>query len=79
VDVSAFVNADGSTVVEILNTGTGTVDQTFDITGGSLAGAGSVYLTDNEHDLERTGDATVADGQLQLELPSRSLTTVVID
>jgi glucosylceramidase len=79
VSVSAFRNADGSTVVEILNTGTGAVSQTFDLSGGEVAGTGSVYLTDNTHGLERTGDAKVTDGQLAVDLPARSLTTVVLD
>jgi glucosylceramidase len=80
VNVTAFRNADGSTVVEILNTGDGAVNQSFDLTGGEVAGTGSVYLTDGTHGLERTGDAAVSDdGRLTLDLPARSLTTVVLD
>ncbi|MGP3968929.1 glycoside hydrolase family 30 protein [Streptomyces sp. 6N223] len=79
VSVTAFRNADGSTVVEILNTGNATVNQTFDLAGGDVAGTGSVYLTDATHAVERTGDAALADGELSVNLPGRSLTTVVLD
>ncbi|MGP4110998.1 glycoside hydrolase family 30 protein [Streptomyces sp. 4N509B] len=85
VSVTAFRNAGdpssggGSTVLEILNNGYGTENQTFSLTGGTVAGTGSVYLTDAGHDLERTGEASVSGGQLSLRLPPRSLTTVVLD
>ncbi|RKN10636.1 glycoside hydrolase family 30 protein [Streptomyces radicis] len=78
VRVSAFRNADGSRVLEILNTGTGPVRQGLDVTGGA-GGRGDVYLTDESHDLERTGRANVAGGRLAVNLPPRSLTTVVLD
>lgn len=78
VAVTAYRNADDSVVVEILNTGTAAASQTFELTGGTVAGSGDVYLTDETHALERTGDADISDGQLSVELPSRSLTTVVL-
>lgn len=79
VEVTAFRNADGSTVLEVINTGDQAVGQTFDLTGGEVGATGEVYLTDDEHDLAQVGEATVADGQLALDLPARSLTTVVLD
>jgi O-glycosyl hydrolase len=79
VSVTAFRNADGSSVVEILNTGNASVQQSFDLAGEGVAGSGSVYLTDGTHELERTGDAALADGELEVTLPGRSLTTVVLD
>ncbi len=79
VNATAFRNADGSVVVEILNAGNGTVGQTFDLTGGAAPDGGSVYLTDETHAVERTGDATVTNGRLSVQLPPRSLTTVVLD
>ncbi|WP_078900451.1 glycoside hydrolase family 30 beta sandwich domain-containing protein [Streptomyces sp. SBT349] len=84
VRTTAFRNADGSRVIEILNTGTRAVDQRFalaDDTGAAMGAAGAaargdVYLTDRTHALERTGRAGVTGGQLSVELPPRSLTTV---
>jgi hypothetical protein len=49
------------------------------VSGGAGAGTGSVYLTDETHGVERTGDATVTDGRLSVDLPAGSLTTVVLD
>ncbi|RKN03455.1 glycoside hydrolase family 30 protein [Streptomyces radicis] len=78
VRVAAFRNTDGSNVLEILNTGTGTVRQTLDV-DGPTGRNGDVYLTDETHDLQRTGGARVTGGRLSVDLPPRSLTTVVLD
>jgi glucosylceramidase len=78
VQVTAFRNADGSRVLEILNTGTGDVRQSFDVGGARGAARGDVYLTDETHSLERTGTARLAAGRLAVTLPPRSLTTVVL-
>lgn len=77
VKVSAFRNADGSKVIEILNTGSTTTRTSFAVRG--LAGARTVsYLTDEAHSLSRTGNASVRGRNLVVELTPRSLTTVVI-
>ncbi|MBA2813268.1 hypothetical protein E0500_039630 [Streptomyces sp. KM273126] len=78
VRVAAFRNTGGSNVLEILNTSTGSVRQTFDVNGHTDR-SGAVYLTDESHDLQRTGRARVAGGRLSVDLPPRSLTTVVFD
>ncbi|MFD5319669.1 glycoside hydrolase [Streptomyces sp. NPDC127098] len=79
VEVTAFRNADGSRVVEILNHDAAPVRQSFDVSGVRGPARGDVYLTDNTHALERTGRASVAGGRLSVELPPRSLTTIVLD
>lgn len=78
VKVSAFRNADGSTVIEILNTATTTTHTTFALRG-NLAGTRPVtYLTDEGHSLARTSSATVHGRRLAVDLAPRSLTTVVL-
>ncbi|TDC80335.1 glycoside hydrolase [Streptomyces hainanensis] len=79
VEVTAFRNADGSRVVELLNHDAGPVRQSFDVSGVRGTARGDVYLTDETHALERTGRASVRHGGLTVELPPRSLTTVVLD
>ncbi|WP_405730866.1 hypothetical protein OG607_31990 [Streptomyces sp. NBC_01537] len=75
VQVSAFRNHDGSRVIELLNTGTDAVSSTYAV-GDS--GHGSVYLTDGTHSVARVGAATPRGGRLAVQLPARSLTTVVL-
>ncbi|MFI0728212.1 glycoside hydrolase [Streptomyces sp. NPDC021225] len=80
VKVTAFRNRDGARVLEILNTGTDAVRADYALTGGGAGGSarGSVYRTDETHSLSRVGSAAVRDGRLGVELPARSLTTVVL-
>ncbi|MEU1942856.1 hypothetical protein ACFW95_33535 [Streptomyces sp. NPDC059474] len=75
----------GQRVLEILNTGEGTVRADYALRGAEArAGAdasdarGAVYRTDDTHALSRVGAARVRDGRLAVELPGRSLTTVVL-
>ncbi len=71
--VSAYRNTDGSQVVELLNLGTGSVSTDID-----LATQPDAYLVDNGHRLAKVdGVATTADGVTALELPARSLVTLV--
>jgi glucosylceramidase len=77
VKVSAFRNADGSKVIEILNTGTSASRASFALHGA--AGARPVtYLTDETHSLSRSGSASVRGQRLAVELAPRSVTTVVL-
>lgn len=75
VQVSAFRNRDGSRVIELLNTGTDAVSSTYAVGGG---GHGSVHLTDGTHSVAHVGSAAVRGGRLAVQLPARSLTTVVL-
>jgi glucosylceramidase len=77
VHVTAFRNRDHSMVVELLNTGTGTVSSTF--TTDIPLGHATTYLTDGTHSVERVGDIRPrAAHQLAVTLPARSLTTLVL-
>ncbi|CAM3739713.1 glycoside hydrolase [Kibdelosporangium persicum] len=73
--VSAYRNADGSRVVEILNTATTTVstDFTLDIPGRPRA-----YVTDTTRSLTATDAVRVQGKTLSAQLAPRSLTTVVL-
>jgi O-glycosyl hydrolase len=74
--ITAFRNQDGQRVLEILNTGADAVRADYALTGGSARG--SVYRTDETHSLSRVGAVDVRGGKLAVELPARSLTTVVL-
>jgi glucuronoarabinoxylan endo-1,4-beta-xylanase len=74
VRISAFRNRDGSRVIEILNTGT-TATRT-DLTG--VSGRAAAYVTDTTRSLTPTATPSPHHGHLPVDLPPRSLTTVVL-
>lgn len=70
--VSAYRNADGTEVVEIINTGDAAVSTTIDMRRPT------VYLTDATHRLAKAPEIITKHGQRStLDLPPRSLTTLV--
>ncbi|GAA4454945.1 glycoside hydrolase family 30 protein [Phytohabitans houttuyneae] len=70
--VSAYRNANGTEVVQILNTGTTAVATTIDMRRPN------VYLTDATHRLEKVPGIVTRHGQRSaIALPPRSLTTLV--
>ena len=72
--VSAYKNADGSQVVQLLNTSTRPISTELDLGGTSTA-----YLTDATHNLSEAPEvATSKKKKTKLELPSRSLVTLVL-
>ncbi|GAA3730180.1 hypothetical protein GCM10022225_09840 [Plantactinospora mayteni] len=72
VKVSAYRNADGTEVVEILNTTNATVSTGVDLKRPTA------YLTDSTHNLEKSPDIVSEWGRhTTVELPPRSLTTLV--
>jgi glucosylceramidase len=73
-EISAFRNADGSRVVEVLNTAT-TATST-QLSAG--AGRASAFLTDDTHALTPTGGVSLEHGTLSATFAPRSLTTLVI-
>lgn len=75
--LTAFRNADGSRVLEVLNTGTAAVSTSVAV--DTRGGLGAAYLTDETHAVQRTGAVRVHGHRLALDLPARSLTTVVLD
>jgi O-glycosyl hydrolase len=75
--ITAFRNADGSKVIEIINTATSATTARLALSGAG-AGRPASYLTDRTHSLARTSAASVRGGRLSVDLPGRSLTTVVL-
>jgi O-glycosyl hydrolase len=70
--VSAYRNANGTEVVEIINTGDAAVSTTIDMKRPTA------YLTDATHRLEKVPGVVTKHGQrTTVELPPRSLTTLV--
>ncbi len=76
--VSAYRNLDGSRVIEIINVGRAATDADFRIDATSNRYRVNTYLTDDTHSLERTDTASIRGDRLSVELPPRSLTTIVL-
>ncbi|WP_162564369.1 MULTISPECIES: glycoside hydrolase [Microbacterium] len=73
--VAAFDNADGSRVVQLLNSGAAPVTTDIDLDAQPTA-----YLNDQTHQLVAVdGIATTAEGKTDLVLPARSLVTLVVE
>jgi glucosylceramidase len=77
--VSAFRNADGSKVVNILNNRESEVSLDLALAGVPAASHLVTYRTDEEHSLARVGESTLTSPEVALDLPPRSLTTLVLD
>jgi O-glycosyl hydrolase len=78
IKVTAYRNADGSRVVELLNTGTAEVATGIALRGARAHHRPQTYLTDEAHSLTPTGTARVRGGTLSVSLPARSLTTILL-
>jgi O-glycosyl hydrolase len=77
VNITAFRNADGSMVVELLNTGTADVSTAF--TTDMPVHRVSTYLTNEAHSVDLMSDVRTRGGHsLPVQLPARSLTTLVL-
>jgi O-glycosyl hydrolase len=74
--ISAYRNADGTKVVEILNTGT--TKTTTDLRLDAGAGRAQAYLTDQDHSVSPVAAARAHGRDLSVDLAARSLTTVVL-
>jgi O-glycosyl hydrolase len=78
--ISAFRNADGSKVVNILNNRESEVSLDLALAAGLPAATHLVtYRTDEEHSLARVGESTLTGPQATVDLPPRSLTTLVLE
>jgi glucuronoarabinoxylan endo-1,4-beta-xylanase len=78
VTVSAFRNHDGSTAIQIINTGTAPATETVRLRGATPTRSAQPYLTDTDHDLAAQGTIPVRDGGFTANLPPRSLLTYVL-
>jgi glucosylceramidase len=77
IKLTAFRNCDGSMVVELLNTGTGSASTTFAL--DTRIRQATKYLTDETHSVSRVDQVRLSGvRQLPVELPARSLTTLVL-
>ena len=77
VRVTAFRNRDGSMVVELLNTGTASVGTGFDT--DTRIRRVATYLTDETHSVQRLSDVNLGGARrVEVQLPARSLTTLVL-
>lgn len=73
--VAAFDNADGSRVVQLLNTTFDPIESDIDLDSQPTA-----YLNDQTHELAVSDTVAVtADGKTNLSLPARSLVTLVLE
>lgn len=78
IKATAFRNADGSMVVELLNTGTAAVSTTF--ATDTAIRRQTTYLTDETHSVAQVGATAKLHGahSVRVELPPRALTTLVL-
>jgi O-glycosyl hydrolase len=78
VKISAFRNVDGSVAVQLINTGTSAAALAVATTAGTTGFAQSkAFVTDNSHDLDELA-VSVTDGAATVNVPSRSMVTVVL-
>ncbi|NYI04141.1 glycoside hydrolase family 30 protein [Allostreptomyces psammosilenae] len=77
--VSAYRNADGSKVLEIINTGTTASTETFRLDPSGAGHRATTYLTDATHQIEEVDAGSVRGRNLTVELAPRSVTTVVLE
>jgi O-glycosyl hydrolase len=76
--VSAFVNADGaSLVVPALNTGTGAVAATISVKGFNASNV-AAWVTSNTQEMVSTTATLGSDGSVTGSVPGRSLVTFVL-
>lgn len=78
IKITAFRNADGRNVVELLNTAATPIRGSFAVRGPAH-GRPTTYRTDDTHSLTRVDAATMRGRHLTVDLAPRSLTTVVLD
>ncbi len=78
IKATAFRNADGSMIVDLLNTGTAAVSTSF-ATDTAIRGQ-TTYLTDETHAVTQVGATAKPDGAyfVRVDLAPRALTAVVL-
>jgi O-glycosyl hydrolase len=76
--ISGYRNADGSKVINVINNGQAAVPLELALTGVPAATHLVSYLTDEQHSLSRTGESVLTGPALAVDLPARSLTTLVL-
>jgi O-glycosyl hydrolase len=77
--ISAYRNADGRKVINIINNGTSATPLELSLAGVPAATHLVSYLTDEQHSLARTGESILTGPELAVDLPARSLTTLVLE
>jgi O-glycosyl hydrolase len=77
--ISAYRNADGSKVINVINNGTTAAPLDLSLAGVPAATHLVSYLTDEQHSLARTGESILTGPELAVDLPARSLTTLVLE
>jgi O-glycosyl hydrolase len=79
VKISAYRNADGSKVINVINNRTSAASLELALAGVPAASHMVTYLTDEQHSLTRTGESIVTGPETTVDLPARSLTTLVLE
>jgi hypothetical protein len=77
--ISAFRNADGSKVVNIINNRESAVSLDLALAGVPEATHVVTHRTDEEHSLARVDESILTSPELAVDLPPRSLTTLVLN
>jgi glucosylceramidase len=79
VKVSAYRNADGSRVVNLINNRDTAVSMDLALTGTQAGESITTYQTDEAHALEAIGQAELTGSRATVDLAPRSVTTLVIE
>lgn len=75
-EVSAYKNTDGSVIVAVLNTGTGSTTATYSLANTGLTSATvSPYLTNASNSIAAQTPFSLSGGSFTATVPARSLTT----
>lgn len=77
--ISAYRNRDGSRVVQLINNRASDVSLELTLEGPPPVGCLTTYRTDAGHSLAKTDESTVTDAAWTVDLPPRSLTTLVFE
>jgi len=76
--VSAFKNTDGRVAVQIIQTGSGSAAVGVKV-NSIKASAATAWLTDNSHDCDALSVTVGADGVVSVQVPGRSMVTVLLE
>jgi O-glycosyl hydrolase len=78
VTASAFRNRDGSTAIQLINTGSQATNQTVRLGGGLPGRTAQPYVTDAGHDLTAQPPVPIRDGAFTADLPPRAVVTYLL-
>lgn len=77
--MSAYLNTDGSLAIVVINTGTGTASLSISTKGDFAATKVTAWLTDNTHDMSTTTASISSSGVVTGSVPGRAMVSFVLE